>query len=142
MIRSTAQMYLQSDVTSHRLIGFLLVAFMRLMSLVFLGFAIMVWLQLVGYWEGDQNRFDTMTTAMRTQTAILAVLFPVASVGLWSTLSWGRVVWYTAAGVQIIGSLFYRDMLGGSLLLVFFHTGCIIFYLILRLSMRLITKEE
>ena len=84
-----------------------IVFFLRGLALLFLYLTIETWLGLIGFWP--EERFDVITTPQRVYGAIQAVLLPVASVGLWTTLSWGRALWFIAAFVQITAYLLYAD---------------------------------
>lgn len=142
MMKSRAQTMLVSNKRAHRVVGYSIVALLRIMAIVMLGLAILVWLRAVGFWDGASMRFDTMSKPEKILTAMLAVLFPIASVGLWSTLSWGRVVWYAAVLVQVAGALFYSASLFPSAVMIAFHGAAIAIYLILRLRMDAMLKED
>ena len=143
MMKSTAQLYLESRQPQQRLVGWITVCFLRVMSLVFFVLAIAIWMRAIGYWDGPFNRFDTMPVWLRVQTAILAVLYPVVSMGLWSTLSWGRVVWYMAVTVAIaMPILFGGQGFAAVSGIIVFHISCIAFYLLLRLWLRSTDKER
>ncbi len=121
---------------------FLYSTFLRLLSLTFVGLTILAWLQLIGYWgAGAQSRFDLMNTPWKIYIAVLAVLYPVTAVGLWTTLSWGRVIWFMAIGFQIIAIMRFPDSFGGHDFIVLFHLGTLAFYLVFELALRVIEKK-
>lgn len=142
MMKSSAQMLIESGEPAQRRVGWLVVSWMRVMSLALFGMTIIIWLRAVGYWPGEEFRFDTMPVSHRILTAILAVLFPVASVGMWSTLSWGRVVWYMAVIVHLLGSYFANAAILPFSQLLALHGISLAIYLSLRFWMYSITKEE
>ncbi|MEE9375921.1 MAG: DUF6163 family protein [Rhizobiaceae bacterium] len=121
-------------------VGFSL--FLRLLAIVFFALSLHTWMTAIGFWEGSNFRFDTMSTPWKIYTAMLLVLNPVTTVGLWTTLSWGRVVWFLAIGTQIIGLLRFDlgSMLGNQLML--FHLGTLAIYVIFQLALFFINKEE
>ncbi|MEE9315110.1 MAG: DUF6163 family protein [Rhizobiaceae bacterium] len=116
--------------------------FLRLLAIAFFGLSLYTWLSAIGYWEGANLRFDTMSVQWKIYMAILLVLNPVTTVGLWTTLSWGRVVWLLAIGVQIVGLLRYDigTMLGKQVM--YFHLGTLALYVIFQMALRFINKEE
>ena len=62
--------------------------FMRLVAISCLVAGLQYWGRLIGYWQ--------------LASASLAVLLPVAAVGLWMQVSWGPVIWVVAAGSEVI----------------------------------------
>ena len=116
--------------------------FLRLLSLAFLGFTLATWALAVGFSTAPDMRFDTMSAQMRTYVAVLAVLHPVTCVGLWTTLSWGRVVWFMAVAFQV-GFLFTNPgVFGDPRFAVTFHLGCIAIYVIFQLLLYRVANKE
>ncbi len=116
--------------------------FLRCVAMLFLGLALAIWLRAVGFWEADGVRFDTMSASAQTYTAMLAVLFPVTAVGLWTTLSWGRVVWFLSVIVQLLAfaGVFGSVTVNNELLIT--QGICVIIYLSLRGALRFIPKKD
>jgi len=117
-------------------------SFLRALALCFVGLSIHIWLTAIGYWEGANFQFDTMAMDWKVYTAVLMVLIPITSVGLWTTLPWGRVVWFLAIGFQIVAWM--RFELGSAMgeQLVLFHLVTLGIYVIFQLALSLITKER
>ncbi len=123
-------------------VRFIYSSFLRLLSLAYVGLTILAWLQLIGYWgEGPQSRFDLMTTQWKIYIAVLAVLYPITAVGLWTTLSWGRVIWFLALGFQTVAILRFPDAFAVHDFIVLFHLGTLAFYLVFELALRVIDKK-
>jgi hypothetical protein len=121
---------------------FLYSTFLRLLSLAFVGLTILAWLQLIGFWgEGPRSRFDLMDTQWKIYIAVLAVLYPVAAVGLWTTLSWGRVIWFIAIGFQIVAIMQFPESFAVHQSVVLFHLITLGFYLVFELALRVIEKK-
>ncbi len=76
--------------------------FQRLVALYCLLFGIYYWVRLVGFYPGSLWRFDLMPTQWQVVTAMLAVLFPVAAIGLWMLSSWGPVIWFICAATEAV----------------------------------------
>ena len=76
--------------------------FVRLVALSCLVAALHYWGRLIGYSDGGMYRFDLIPSYWQLASASLAVLLPVAAVGLWMQVSWGPVIWVVAAGSEII----------------------------------------
>ncbi|MEM1038571.1 MAG: DUF6163 family protein [Pseudomonadota bacterium] len=106
-------------------------AYLRIISLTFLALAVWVWASAVGFEGSGSVAFSSMERAQQIYTVVGAVLFPVVSVGLWSTLSWGRVVWVIAILLQIAGSFLYGEAPMRNDALVFFHLVALALYLLL-----------
>jgi hypothetical protein len=62
----------------------------------------------------------------------LAVLFPVAAVGLWMPVSWGPVVWFVAACVEIAMHLGFPSLFGENLMVVVLHLTVFAIYALFR----------
>jgi hypothetical protein len=71
--------------------------FLRLVSIYCLVAGVGYWAQLSGYYEGILWRFDLMPWQWKVASVSLAMLYPVASTGLWMMVSWGPVIWFVAA---------------------------------------------
>lgn len=80
----------------HRLIVWL----NRLAAIALFGLGVIYWVRLVGIVDGPLWRFDLMPVPWRIAAPMLAVLYPIAGVGLWMVVSWGAVVWVAAALVE------------------------------------------
>jgi len=124
-----------------RFVSLAFITFQRLLALVFLALTIFTWMQVIGYWDGPNQRFDTMSGPWKIYISLLAVLQPVASIGLWSTQAWGRVVWFLAIAVQIASLTTFSDHIDGNQRLVFFHLGCLAIYIIFLLAARIVPKK-
>lgn len=75
--------------------------FLRLVALGSLWFALLIWADLIGYHHGGAGRFDLLDADMKAARGTLAVLYPVAAVGLWLRGAWGPVIWSVAAIMEI-----------------------------------------
>ena len=94
------------DERAERLNRVLTVILCRLAGLMLFGLGAACWVRIVGIHEGALWRFDLMPVAWKAATATLAVLYPVAGVGLWMTASWGAVIWaliVLTGGIMHIG---------------------------------------
>lgn len=79
----------------------LFVWFLRAMAVVAMVTGLSYWAQLVGLSNEQLPRFDLLPVHWQVPCVILAVLLPVASMGLWSLSSWGIVLWTVACVIQI-----------------------------------------
>lgn len=91
-------------------IGF--VWFFRVIALYCLLFGISYWMRLIGYYDGWQ--FDLMPHYWQIASASLAVLYPIAGIGLWMTASWGPVMWCVCAAAEAIMFLGFSEYFGSS----------------------------
>ncbi len=109
--------------------------YLRLLALCFIGFTVLYWLRVSGYYPGNDWRFDTMSTPWKIASAVLSVLLPVTAVGLWSALAWGQVVWTMAIATELLMFSWFSNYFGSNQIIVIFHIVSIIIYLILRGAM-------
>lgn len=79
-----------------------LTAFQRVLGLFYLGLAALTWAWALGIWPSPEIRFDTVAPLERVLLATFAVLHPICAVGLWSTMPWGRVVWFMTVSAHVL----------------------------------------
>ncbi|MEP0944477.1 MAG: DUF6163 family protein [Rhizobiaceae bacterium] len=127
---------------TQQIIELLFSIYLRLLSVVFFAAAVYTWMTAIGYWEGDSYRFDTMGVALKIYTAIMAVMLPVACVGLWTTLPWGRVIWFFAIAFQSVTLLRFPEMFVAPMAVLIFHLGCLVVYAVFQLLLFVIAKKE
>ena len=127
---------------TQQIIELLFSIYLRLLSVVFFAAAVYTWMTAIGYWEGDSYRFDTMGVALKIYTAIMAVMLPVACVGLWTTLPWGRVIWFFAIAFQSVTLLRFPEMFVAPMAVLIFHLGCWVVYAVFQLLLFVIAKKE
>ena len=132
----------KTPTPTQRIVELLFSVFLRLLSGVFFAGAIYIWMTAIGYWEGANYRFDTMGTALKIYTAIMAVMLPVACVGLWTTLPWGRVIWFFAIAFQSVFLLRFPELFVPSNAVLIFHVSCLILYVVFQLLLFVIAKKE
>ena len=127
---------------TQRISVFLFKLFLRLLAIVFFAAAIYVWLRAIGYWQGAENRFDTMELPLQIYTAVMAVMLPVTSVGLWTTLPWGRVIWFFAIAFQSVSLLRFPELFQYPAAILMFHFLCLALYVLFQLLLLFIAKKE
>lgn len=84
----------------------------RIAGLALFAIGIGYWIRLVGVFPGPNWRFDLMTPQWRAASCVLAVLAPVAGVGLWLAASWGTVVWIIVATLELAMHLGFPNAFG------------------------------
>lgn len=84
----------------------------RAVALLCLAQGILYWTRLVGVYPSPEWRFDLLPAHWQAAAGSLAVLFPFASVGLWTFASWGPVIWFVCAGAEIVMFSFMSDLYG------------------------------
>lgn len=99
----------KTEALNRRLMTWLL----RLSALVLFAVGIGYWIRLVGIYEGPLWRFDLMPFWWKVAAPSLAVLYPVAGVGLWMLTSWGIVIWLLIAIVEAVMHLAFARLFGG-----------------------------
>ena len=131
----------QGRAKSARVIDFILAAFLRLLSIVFFLGAIYTWLTIVGFWPGENFRFDTMPVHLKVYSAVMAVILPAASVGLWTTMAWGRVIWFFVIAFQSVSIMRFGDSLAMPELILMAHFSALFIYLMIQLLLYFIDKK-
>lgn len=121
------------DERAERLNRLLTVVLCRIAGVLLFGLGILYWIRIVGIYEGVLWRFDLMPTAWKVASASLAVLYPVAGVGLWMTVSWGAVIWALILFGEALMHLGLPQIFGEGDLLLLGNSIGFLFLLMLRL---------
>ncbi|KPF56088.1 MAG: hypothetical protein KJ981_12220 [Alphaproteobacteria bacterium] len=111
------------------------VLFLRVVALSCLWFGLQYWALLVGYSQNGLGRFDLLSTPWRVAATGLAVVFPVAALGLWVAGSWGPVMWLLAAGGQMLMFTVWPEIFGRNTLAVTMHSVVFVVFVVFRLAL-------
>ncbi|WP_455474797.1 DUF6163 family protein [Bartonella sp. B30(2025)] len=112
--------------------------YLRFLALICLSLSILYWLRLVGVFSGVLWRFDLMPWQWQFLSGTLAVVYPIALLGLWMYSPWGIVLWCIAALTEtlVITNLYSHSiyelftlLLHGILFLIFILLQSIILFL-------------
>lgn len=90
----------------------LMTLFLRIVALGCLWYGLQLWGDLIGYSDGGRLRFDLLPTDIKAANATLAVLYPVAAVGLWLKGTWGPVIWTAAAAMEFAMHQIFPETFG------------------------------
>lgn len=105
----------------------------RLAAAMLFGLGLDYWVRLVGVHDGPLWRFDTMPLWWQAAAPALAVLCPVAGVGLWMAVSWGTVLWAAVALLEAVMHLGLPRLFGGVTPWLMLHLGGLAALAILKL---------
>ncbi|WP_337266544.1 DUF6163 family protein [Oryzifoliimicrobium ureilyticus] len=119
-------------IPGRTLTDLLFVIFLRMVALFCFWSGLQYWGMLVGYSEAGVGRFDLLSLPWRVASTSLAVVFPVASLGLWLTVSWGPVVWLLAAAGEVAMYGVFPHIYGQNELVVIVHGAVGLLYLVFR----------
>ena len=108
-----------------------LVLFLRLMAVLSLIKGLYHWIQVCGIGAPPGQGFEAHTVAWQTTTVFFAVLDLVAAVGLWLAAPWGAVLWLASVVSMAAVEVFFPQVYGGSMLVVFAETTLLAVYLFL-----------
>ncbi|OJF95150.1 hypothetical protein AX760_09860 [Pararhizobium antarcticum] len=106
--------------------------FLRLVSISCFWFGLGYWAMLIGFSLGGQGRFDLLSLPWRAAATTLAVVYPVAALGLWLLVSWGPVLWVVAAAVEITMFEVYPQIFGSRPFLFTLHLAVAATFVIFR----------
>ena len=106
-----------------------LVLFLRIMAGVSLVKGLYHWAQVCGIGAPSDGGFESHTVAWQTATVFFAVIDLVAAVGLWLAAAWGAVVWLTAVVSMAVVEVFFPQVYGGSIFVVFVELTLLAVYL-------------
>jgi hypothetical protein len=102
--------------------------FHRIVAVYCLLFGVLYWVRLTGVYDGDTWRFDLMPVHWQVASVTLAALFPFAASGLWMLASWGWVIWFLCAAVELAMYLWFTDLYGSRLDIVASHAFVMVLY--------------
>ncbi|MCF3639519.1 DUF6163 family protein [Rhizobium sp. TRM95111] len=120
----------------------LFMLFLRLVAASCVWFALQYWAMLTGFSFEGKGRFDLLPATWRAAYTALAVLFPVAAVGLWLLVSWGPVVWVIAAATEIVMHEFYPSVFGINRALVIAHMATAVVFVLFRIAVFLERRRQ
>ncbi|MFK5978877.1 MAG: DUF6163 family protein [Rhizobiaceae bacterium] len=123
-------------------VEFIYVIFLRAVALVFVWFALQYWLRVIGYDDGANFQFDTMSDYWRIAAAVLSVLLPITSLGLWGLFSWGPVVWIFAICIEVGMYMGLPQSFGEQPKLMIFHLVCVVVFLVLQATKYIIVNKR
>lgn len=116
--------------------------FLRLVAVSCLVAGLQYWGRLIGYSEAGSFRFDIIPSYWQLASASLAVLLPVAAVGLWMQVSWGPVLWVVAAGSEVIMHKGMPMWFGERPVLVIAHTVVASVYIGFRVALLVKSRHD
>jgi hypothetical protein len=108
--------------------GFLLVAFMRIVALLWLVQGLLHWKVILA---PEVAPLDALPGPVAAAIVFFAVTDLLAAVGLWLASAWGGVLWLFSACAGIIIALFMPDFQAGGLWIVLMNLCLIVVYFIL-----------
>lgn len=100
------------------------------------------WTRLIGINDGEMWRFDLMPVHWRVASVSLAVLFPFAASGLWMVSSWGAVIWFLCAAIEIVIHVGFPELYGARPLLVALHVAIAAAYCAFRVAFFLRRRRQ
>lgn len=109
--------------------------FIRLLALYSLALGVYYWVRLIGLHPGLLWRFDLMPWPWQAAVVALAVLMPVAATGLWLRATWGPVIWFVGAAVEISIYWIFSRMFEDRPFIAVFNVACIVIYLAFRIAL-------
>lgn len=122
---------------------------LRTIAVALLALSAVAWLRIVGVGEvADLDigvagwRFDLMPTHWRVATLVMAVLGPVASVGLWMLSSWGVVLWLALTVFQLGVFAIFADRFEARPALASFHVICLLTFGFVWVRLKLVERQQ
>jgi hypothetical protein len=116
----------------------LMTLFLRMVALGCLWYSLQLWGDLIGYSGGGRLRFDLLPTDIKAATATLAVLYPVAAVGLWLRGAWGPVIWTAASVMEFTMHQIFPETFGLEPLKIVAIAMTAVLYIVLKLAIFLL----
>jgi hypothetical protein len=106
------------------------------LSIVTMIFGLRYWAVILGAVSGGGGAFDQMSMAWGAVTIHMAVVDPVASVGLWLRVAGGKVLWIYSALFEIALHTVFIGTFGANLPLIGFHFFTLAIFVVLTITAR------
>lgn len=116
--------------------------FHRIIAIFCLIAGLRYWSLLIGVAEQGAWRFDLLPVHWKIAAASLAVLWPVAGIGLWMIVSWGPVVWLVAALAEIVMHGLFPELYGEDWMIVGVHVAVAILYGAFRIVLYFLNRRD
>lgn len=107
---------------------------LRLVAMSCFWFGLNYWALLIGFSFEGSGRFDLLPLPWRVAATALAVVYPVAALGLWLLVSWGPVLWVVAAAAEATMFGLYPQIFGSKPLLLMLHATVAVTFVLFRLA--------
>lgn len=104
----------------------------RAVAVILFIVGIRYWASLLGIDAEGLGRFDLMPVGWKIAAPALAVLYPVAGIGLWLLAGWGAVIWVMIALGEMIMHLGFPELYGQDIAWLGFHAAGLSLLLALR----------
>lgn len=91
------------------------------------------WAHLLGIDAEGLDRFDLMPVWWKIAAPALAVLYPVAGIGLWLLAGWGAVIWVMIMFGEAVMHLGFPELYGQDYAWLGFHVTGLLLILALRI---------
>ncbi|MEO3998771.1 DUF6163 family protein [Mesorhizobium sp. CAU 1732] len=105
-------------------------------------FGVMYWVRLIGIYEGANWRFDLMPVHWQVASVTLAALFPFAASGLWMLASWGPVIWFICAAIEVVMYVGFPELFGTKWQIVTSHGIVALLYCTFRIVFYLRNRKQ
>lgn len=119
------------------LIETLFTVFMRMTAMACFYFGLRYWDLVLGISSGNVIRFDVMTVPWRTLATVLAVAYPIISLGLWMGSTWGAVIWAAVAIGEVLAHTLWAHIYGTDDLLIVMDVSVASLYVAFRIGLYL-----
>jgi len=116
--------------------------FHRIIAAYSLLFGILYWVRLIGIYDGADWRFDLMPLHWQVASVTLAVLFPFAASGLWMLASWGPVIWFICAAIEVVMYVGFPELYGARIEIVASHLMVALLYCVFRAVLFIRKRKE
>ncbi|WP_074380675.1 DUF6163 family protein [Bartonella doshiae] len=114
--------------------------YLRFLALICLGLSVLYWIRLVGVFPGELWRFDLMPWRWQFLSATLAIIYPIALIGLWMYSPWGIILWCIAALTETIAICSFNFVYQPFMLI--FHGMLFLVLITLQIIMMMISSKK
>ncbi|WP_156850846.1 DUF6163 family protein [Bartonella refiksaydamii] len=114
--------------------------YLRFVAFTCLSLSAFYWIRLVGVFPGVLWRFDLMPWQWQFLSMTLAIVYPIALIGLWMYSPWGIVLWCIAVFTETL-AIYYSNSLY-QLFIPLFHGILLLAFIILQITMIFLKRNH
>ena len=115
--------------------------YLRVISILFLYLSCLFWVRILGY--GSSVQLLDYGVSDIWYLVFFSCFYPIIGFGLWTTLGWGRALWYFCLFLHLVIYYYFSSFLITYNSVYFLlHFFSVFFYLLLHLRIYLLVRKD
>ncbi|WP_455477668.1 DUF6163 family protein [Bartonella sp. B41] len=114
--------------------------YLRFLAIICFCLSTFYWICLVGVFSEPLWHFDLMLWQWQLLSSALAIIYPIALVGLWMYSPWGIVLWCIAALTETLSIYYFNNSI--CQLLALLHGILFLIFIILKITLIILKRNK